>query len=443
MTVLEFLRNKAFWALDSARGGKVRHYLSNLRRIEDGLMPDEELKKYTQERLETLLKHAKATVPYYAGQESLDLSRWPVVNKDTIRSDYDRFLSTDYDRDSLITMSTSGSTGTPFVCYQDGGKKRCVNAETLYYDEKLGFKIGRRIIYLRSVVSETKKSPMQQFAQNIYLINCTDLSDQGIEAKLAEVAALSKHCGAMMMAYSSTYDALRKYFERNGYDKAAACNLYGMVGGSTMMYDETREAMEKAFRCKCISRYSNEENGFLGQDGIKNNVFIMNRADYLIEILKLDSDEPAADGEIGRIVVTDYYNMAMPMIRYDTGDVGAWEAIDTPAGKRMAIGSFGGRKVDMIYGDNGQPVSPHSISTAMWKYRNVRQYQFAQTGAGKYQMRVNIGGDTLAEDELIADIRRIVGDKAEVEIRYVDEIPVLNSGKRRYIVNETGADRRA
>lgn len=66
-----------------------------------------------------------------------------------------------------------------------------------------------------------------------------------------------------------------------------------MVAGSEMLYDSTRKSMEKAFNCKCVSRYANEENGFLGQDYTENNVFLVDRADYYIEILKFDSDEKA------------------------------------------------------------------------------------------------------------------------------------------------------
>ena len=90
-----------------------------------------------------------------------------------------------------------------------------------------------------------------------------------------------------------------------------------------MLFDNTRMSLEQAFHCKCVSRYANEENGFLGQDYTKNNIFIPNRANYYIEILKLDSEESAELNEVGRIVVTDLYNYAMPMIRYDTGDFGA------------------------------------------------------------------------------------------------------------------------
>lgn len=436
MTILELARNRAFWLIDSIKGGSVRKFLNNLEQIEGKNLSEDEVKSYQERKLHDLLSHAKETVSFYAVQSSLVIEEWPVVDKGIIRSNYDSFISKKYTKENLIRMSTSGSTGTPFVSFQDGRKKKSVNAETLFYNGQIGYQIGRRIIYLRSVVSETQKSRLQQFSQNIYLLDCTDLSDTGIEHKLSLIERLSKRGGAMLMGYSSTLDVFRKYFERNGYDRAQRCNLYGIVGGSTMLYDETRSAMEKAFRCKCVSRYANEENGFLGQDGEQNNVFLMNRADYIVEILKPDSDRPADIGEVGRIVVTDLMNYAMPMIRYDTGDVGAWKKVNTPNGERLAIGSFGGRKVDMIYGDDNQPVSPHSISTAMWKWKTVEQYQFAQIAEGSYQIRLNANKNMISESELINDLRRVVGRKAQIEIVYVDDIPVLSSGKRRYIVNE-------
>ena len=433
---LEWVRNRAFWTLDAIKGGHIKSAYEKLKRIEGEDLSDLEVQEYQQAKIRELLEYAVSTVPYYSAMRNTNLMNWPVVNKSIIRSQYDSFISDVYEKDQLITMSTSGSTGTPFVSYQNEGKKKSVNAETLFYNGRIGFQIGRRIIYLRSVVSETQKSSLQQFAQNIYLLDCTDLCDKGIEEKLKIIKRLSKKSGAMLMGYSSTLDVFRSYFDRKGYDLASGCNLYGVVGGSTMLYDETRAAIEKAFHCKCVSRYANEENGFLGQDGDKNNVFKMNRADYYVEILKTDSDEQVELGEIGRIVVTDLMNKGMPMIRYDTGDVGAWERVQTPHGERLAIGSFGGRKVDMIYDDNNQPVSPHSISTAMWKWKVIDQYQFAQVGVGKYEMRINAERGTIIEDDLVKDIKHVVGDKAAISIVYVQGIPVLNSGKRRYIVNE-------
>ncbi len=42
----------------------------------------------------------------------------------------------------------------------------------------------------------------------------------------------------------------------------------------------------------------------------------------MVKILKPDDDKLIQESEIGRIVITVLYNYSMPMIRYDTGDIG-------------------------------------------------------------------------------------------------------------------------
>lgn len=436
MTFMEFCRNKAYWAMDTLRGGKVRKSLDLLEQIEGGIMSDEQVEKYHQEQVKKLLDHTRKTVAYYASMSSLSLAEWPVVNKASIKNSQESFFSNQFNRSQLIEMSTSGSTGTPFRCYQNIEKKRHVNAEVLYYNGQIDYKIGRKIIYFRSIVGEVQKNALQQFAQNICLLDCKDLSDQGIEKKLDIIRKESQHGGAMIMGYCSTLDAFRRYFQKYGTNKAEGCNIYGIIGGSEIFHDITRDVLEKAFKCKCVSRYSNEENGFIGQDDEIRNVFIPNRANYIVEILKLNSNEPVFDGEVGRVVITDLYNYAMPMIRYDTGDVGAWQEVNHKGCKRKAIGSFSGRVVDMIFDCNGNQISPHSITNLMWSYQGIKQYQFIQKGKAEYTMRINLGDFELDEESVKRDLKRIVGEEASVIVEYTDEIPVLASGKRRYIKNE-------
>jgi hypothetical protein len=41
------------------------------------------------------------------------------------------------------------------------------------------------------------------------------------------------------------FDAFRKYFERYGFDVANGCNICDIVFGFEMLYDVTRNSMEK------------------------------------------------------------------------------------------------------------------------------------------------------------------------------------------------------
>lgn len=366
---------------------------------------------------------------------STNLSDWPVINKNELRENKESHLSSLYKEEELISMSTSGSTGTPFSCLQDVNKKKKVNAEVIYYSGKTGYKIGQRIIYIRSLVKKVAKSPLQQFLSNIYQLNSKDLSDKGIEELLFQIKKLSSGSGAMILSYASTLDAFRRYFDKHGFDAVKDCKIFGIISGSEMLYDVTRESMEHAFGCKCFSRYSNEENGILGQDEVENNVFLDNRASYIVEILKFDSDEPASIGEVGRVVVTDLHNYAMPMVRYDTGDAGAWVEVMYKNQKRTAIGKFAGRAVDIVFDCEGNQISPHMVTNGMWKFEGISQFQFVQKTKNDYEMRV-CAGSSYDEAELLDILHSIVGEKANIQIKSVDEIPILSSGKRRYIVNE-------
>lgn len=437
MRFLEFCRNKSFWLIDSLRGGHIRKAYEVIEKCDKGIWPDNEIETYQRNAIVKLLDHAKNTVPAYDNQKISELSQWPVVSKVDLKENLDRHISKIFNKEDLIVMSTSGSTGTPFRCYQDVIKKRHVNAEVLYYNGLVNFKIGRRIIYFRSIVSEVSKSRLTQFIQNIRLIDCQGLSDEKIRKKLEEIRYYSKTGGGMILSYASTLDAFRKYFQKYGYKEAEGCNVYGIVSGSEMLQDITRETLEKAFNCKVVSRYANEENDFLGQDDVDNNVFLPNRADYYYEILKLTSDEPAAIGEVGRIVITDLYNYSMPFVRYDTGDVGAWVEIEHHGKIVKAIGNFGGRVVDMIFDTAGNPVSPHTITNNMWEYQDIKQYQFIQRGDKQYVMKINVeNAKFTTEDRLRTALFNVMGKDADIVFEYCDDIPILASGKRRYIVNE-------
>ena len=90
--------------------------------------------EYQEIMLEKLLQHAVMTTSYYKNYKSnTNLSCFPVVSKSIIKENQDGFLSLKYNKNKLIKVSTSGSTGTPFLCYQNIEKKRRVNAEIIFF----------------------------------------------------------------------------------------------------------------------------------------------------------------------------------------------------------------------------------------------------------------------------------------------------------------------
>ena len=421
--------------MDNLRGGQVRQACRELERFNRLDADDPKLIGQRKMALRKLLAHAVTTTAFYGSccEEGLQLSDLPVVDKALIRANQDRFLSSAYKREDLITMQTSGSTGTPFTCYQDRSKKLRVNAEVIYYSAKAGYRVGKKLITLQAVAAGGGKLPFSQWLQNRAVLDVTAVDDRHLKELLGRLGVLSRG-GAVLLAYASTLEAMADYFKRKG--PANHCHFEGVISTSELLPDETRATLEEAFQCRCNSRYSNQENGILGQDQAVNNLFILNEGHYIVEVLSLADDAIIGDEEVGRIVVTDLHNYAMPMIRYDTGDVGALTWVEQDGVRKRALGQFSGRKIDLVYDSRGRPLSPHQISVTLRGFSEIKQFQFVQESERSYLVKLQVEGSFKGEADLKARLLALLGDGAELKVAYVDAIPPLGSGKRNYIVSK-------
>jgi phenylacetate-CoA ligase len=71
----------------------------------------------------------------------------------------------------------------------------------------------------------------------------------------------------------------------------------------------------------------------------------------------------------------------------------------------------------------------------MWQYTEIRQYQLIQNGEKEYLFKINVGETFERETQLVEEFKAYLGDDAVFQIEYVKEIPLLDSGKRRKLVN--------
>lgn len=436
MNILNTIRETSFWTLDKINGKKIKIAYDSIRKIDYLDSEDKFVINYQINAWNKLSQHATNNTKFYKKYKGKKLEQFPIITKNDIRSDQNKFISKEYEKAKLIKMSTSGSTGTPFVCYQNAEKKKRVNAEIIYYSEKVGYRLGNNLSYIRTVVKQVKKSGLKQFIQNQSLINCGKLSDSGVEEIIKSLQKLSKKGDITLLGYGSTYTAICDYALKNNIKKFNTCKVKGIISGSDMLFDETRENISKLFDdATIVSRYSNEENGVLGQDEGINNVFVLNEANYIIEIID-EFGNTLPNGVLGRIVVTDLFNYAMPMIRYDTGDMGAIDIFEINGRKKRCVCNFSGRKVDTIFNTNGEPLSPHVITNYMWSFPDITQFQLIQQESKKYLLKLNVPDSYRNTDKVIEILKSQLGLNAIIEVEKVNEIPVLNSGKRRYIVNE-------
>ncbi|HJV48215.1 MAG TPA: hypothetical protein VJ549_02970 [Geothrix sp.] len=420
------IRNWGFWATDFAQGSPIRKHCED---IETQLTSGTK----SAERLEALLRHAVDTTAFYAKHRGFrSLQDFPVIHKAIIKPQYEAFRSTAYESSKLRTMRTSGSTGTPFAVLQDQDKRRRVLAEMIYFGSKAGYEVGDRYVFTRCWTPGNRKPWHVAFSENTVMFDISSLDAEHIAA-LEDL--LKTDAGIRcMMGFPSTFVRLLQQLDQSG-TPSEAFHLRSIISIAEALPHEVRRALRERFRCPVVARYSNQENGVLAQQCIDGDEFHLNTASYVFEFLKLEEDVPAAPGERARVVLTDLFNHAMPLIRYDTGDVVIRQNQATCGWATETLQDVEGRRLDFIYDTEDRPVSPFAVCTLFWPFTELKQYQFVQESKGRYQIVLNGADLHYKDEEFIRLARNLVGANAVVSITHVDEIPLLSSGKYRQVAS--------
>jgi phenylacetate-CoA ligase len=399
--------------------------------MENGVDPS--VSKVQDDYLNGILKYATENVEFYKKFKAFDsIKSFPVINKNIIRNNYAAFQSPEFLEAAVFHLHTSGSTGTPFVVRQDKNKRKRVHAEMIYFWGKAGYQIGMRHVFFRIWTSFNRKSKLSAWARNILMCDAGRQDEEYTE--IIRNTLRSDRKIKMAIGFPSFLENLANHLLACG-DTSAMYQINTVIAYAEALPESAREKLKKVFNCNIVSLYSNQENGMLAQECVENKEFHVNSASFHIEILEMDSDDPACVGEPGRIVVTDLFNHAMPLIRYDTGDIGRWKKEAECGWNSQVFSSVEGRLYDLIFDTKGNRISPNIICMFMWPFDKILQFQIVQESTKQYLLKLN-GAKGHYEDATFVDMfKGVLGQDAEIIIEHVHEIPVLESGKRKTVVN--------
>lgn len=424
------VRYAAFRIKDFLRGAPVGRHLADLERMDT--LGSDAARAESRRRADAIAAYAAQGVPRYKGhvRPGARLEDFPVVNKTILRESQDAFIAEGRRKEDMRHMFTSGSTGAPFGSYQDRGKRDRAEADIIHWGAKAGYAMGERLFYLRVWTKKATRSRLGAFLSNIEGMDISSLGDENLDTILSTI--LDHRGPYALLGYVSSLEAISRRMAAAGM-KVGDNKPSGILAMSESLDDGLRRQMREQFGVWPALRYSNMENGLVAQQPAgPENHFVLNHGSFFVEILDQGSDRAVAEGEVGRIVITDLFNRGMPFIRYDTGDLGAFAR---DAGGRLVLGKVEGRRWDQIFDTQGRRLSSAAVANNMWFFQDVVQYQFIQRGRGDYLFKLNQPGGFKKEAELFATFRPILGEDARMEVESVDEIPMLDSGKRKKVVN--------
>lgn len=431
--IVNSARHQLFWSLDEIKNGRIKTQLDE---IIFGVEQPNSAKaiQIKEAYLNSLINHAVHTTPYYQKFiGSKTITDFPVIRKTIIQDNFELFKSSEFIDKPNFKVSTSGSTGVPFFLFQNQAKRNRNHADAIYFYKISNFDIGNRLYELEVWRDHNKKGKLKSWLQNIVQFDISRLTDERIETFL-ELLKSDQQSKKTLLGFASAYEMIAQYLEKNNIF-LNDLGITAAIANAEYLNPYTKSTFGKHLNTVVLSRYSSEEIGIIAQQTLDSPTnFVINHASYHVELLQIDNDAPAKVGEFGRIVVTDLFNYAMPIIRYDTGDIAQF-GLDEH-GVKMFV-KVEGRQMDLIYDTAGHVISSFVIYTKFYNYyKLLKQYQFVQQGEKDYELILNLQDDKFEHEKaLVNDIKADFGEDANVVVTYVDEIPALASGKRRKVVN--------
>lgn len=375
-----------------------------------------------------ILTYATKFSPFYAKYANFkSLQDFPILTKADLKKHWNEITPPQFaDSQTICTKFTSGSTGTPFKMILDKYKHARWIAGNKVFRENVGVRSHEKTLFTSGTIRDRQIPQERMERDNVYYALLPYLDD---EVLLNLISKLQNESFRTLTSMASILDKIARFII-SGNAPEWDGNLIAIFSVSEPLKQTTRRIISDYFRCPIYVLYANEENGVLAVEDGSDNGCRANNVDYTLEVLKMDSDEPAEDGEIGRLVITDYFNKAFPVIRYANGDLVSIKRFEDG---RMYITEILGREVDALYTTDGRIVHYFDGISFMEEFMDIQQFQLIQDDYHHFTWVLNTKNHNY-EQVIVEYCKNLFGKDSEWKFEYVDEIPKLQSGKSRMTV---------
>ena len=446
---------------DKLYGSSVHSRLKEFRTY-DSLSRDE-IAAIQNESLQKLVHHCYENVPYYTKlfdrlylkpediQTRADLIKLPILTKQIIRDNYDDMIPRDMPSSRLIKSSTGGSTGMPLHFCKDANEWSGQKAATLRAWEWYGLHLGDKIFSLggNSIVKKKKKFSPKNIYDEVIMRNfkhsSADVTDDGMQKHYESLMKLNP---VAIRGYGSSLYIFARYIEKK---QLAVCPIKVILTTGEVLVPEYRRKIEQVFQAPVYDEYGAGDGGILSHECPQRGGLHIEETLCVIEITDKEGNV-LQDGQVGYVTTTDLENYAFPFLRYHVGDMAYIKPDNCPCGRpSRRFGEIMGRAGRLVYNKQGVPISPTMLPIMMYPdldyhklenqvlYNKIDKFQIRQDKEGNIQvllkMKDKADEDPTQYDFIVSNYRNhFVG--SEVSLSFVNDIPVLPSGKEDYCVSE-------
>jgi phenylacetate-CoA ligase len=230
---------------------------------------------------------------------------------------------------------------------------------------------------------------------------------------------------AYLLTFPSNLAELLNKCEARGYGWPALRQVRTV---SEPVSDELRIRCRNVLGVEIVDLYSTQELGYLALQRNDGPGYYALSDTHVVEVLA-DDGRQCRPGEIGRVVVTALHNFAMPLFRYDVGDLA--EVGEPGPLPYMVINRIFGRVRNLLLAPDGTRRWPLLGTRQLIEIAPVVQHQFIQVSRDRIVVRLVVRRPVTEVEEQAMRAHLLTQTPAGIdfEFSYLDEIPRSPGGK--------------
>lgn len=416
--------------------------------------PRWKLEQYQIKRLKQLLIYAYNNVPYYTEifkkynlqpsdfNSIKDLQKLPILSKEDVVKNFDKLVSKRVNRKHLEFVTTSGSTGKPMPFYVHCRERYYRNAMWYRSLSWANVKAGQRCIHLWSspfLGQKFNKIYTRKFLGNVLSLSTVPHSFDVLGQYLRIIKRFNP---VYVWGNPSMLYRLACYAQAHNTNNI---KFRSFISVYENLFPHQREQIEKQFKCKVYNYYGLMERSICASECPAHEGMHIGAEFGILEILD-EKGEALPEGHSGRMVATRLDSHAMPLIRYETGDIGSISNEPCSCGRGLPIlKSLDGRSNEVLR-YNSKIIYSATLAALMRKYKNVfkniKECQFIQENEDKISVNIvkRAGYSKNDSHRLIRLLRNMIDEGLTIKLNFLNHIPRTRMGKFKFIISKIKPD---
>lgn len=402
------------------------------------------------EKLKNILIYASENVVYYKNifseikfsphsMKSFDEMRIiPLLTKEIVKKHSTELISETVTKNELREASTGGSTGVPMYFYRDLKTLYLRRGQELFFDRWMGYDLGDKLAYFVSGshfdgrIDLLKQKIKNMTSDRIISFDPHDITDAYM-AKFYDLFVSRKP--KMIKCFPNALTPFAQFIKKNNL-KPPPVKVISCTGEN--LYQQQKDLFQEIFEGEVFEKVGTRECGVIASECNKHIGLHLFTEGVFTEVINNDG-ESAQPGESGKLLITDLFNKAMPLIRYEIGDMAIQgeDGICECGSALPKISKYLGRDRDIISDEDGNSKPGYLFVEVIRQMNLDAQLQIRQHVDKSITVRIVKNKINLAQvNELISQYQQIVGSKIKIRIEYVSYIGRDPSGKFSYVKSD-------